>query len=73
MLFLLLSFLAADPDRSEGVSPTVVVRDSSFAKPTVRNKELYISNLLHADITWVKDLTRPDDILMESKYTYKGN
>lgn len=73
MLFLLLSFLAADPDRSEGVSPTVVVSDSTFSKPTVRNKELYNPDHINADVTWVKDLNRPDDILMESKYTYKGN
>ena len=72
---LILSVLASDADstfkdRAEGVSPTVFVSDSTFAKPTERVGNMTQPSSTGMDLAWgvIKQAKRPDDILMESQF-----
>lgn len=72
---LILSVLASDADstfkdRAEGVSPTVFVSDSTFAKPTERASRMVLPSTDLPELAWgvLKQARRPDDILMESQF-----
>lgn len=72
---IILSILSgADfADRAEGLSPSVVVRDSTFSKPTVREGKMTPPPAKASELAWGKviDTERPTDILMDSPYIQK--
>lgn len=68
---IILSVMSADvPDRSEGMSPVVVVRDSSFYRPTERTGMVVAPPEKVSELAWGQaiDPKRPEDILMDSPY-----
>ena len=69
---IILSFLSGSDfsDRAEGLSPTVVVRDTSFSKPTERVGKITPPPEKATELAWgkIKSARRPDDILMDSPY-----
>jgi len=73
-VFLITIILSlASADRAEGVSPAVVVRDSSFYKPLVREVAIKAPPAKESELAWgtLKEVSKPNDILMEGNVSFK--